>query len=154
MGNPNWSRIHERTIFVEVSGHNLESSQTWGFCMDFLNNREGDMGFYQVFLLSPLQCTVTEVNSRNCKRLRAFEEIEISRQRLLSGFVQEYGLWIDMYDIYGNSQRSQKRDPMFCCRWYRLPLTAGKLMYIAHWIKISFKHRSVPFLTLEFPADF
>ncbi len=23
--------------FVKVSGHNLESSQIWGFCMDFLN---------------------------------------------------------------------------------------------------------------------
>ncbi len=36
------------------------------------------MFFYQVFLLSLLQCTVT--NSRNCKRLREFEDIEISRQ--------------------------------------------------------------------------
>jgi hypothetical protein len=31
--------------FVEVSRHNLESSQTWGFCMDFLNHREGGYGF-------------------------------------------------------------------------------------------------------------
>ncbi len=30
--------------FVEVSGHNLGSSQTWGFCMDFLNHREGGGG--------------------------------------------------------------------------------------------------------------
>jgi hypothetical protein len=29
--------------------------------MDFLNRREGGMVFYQVFLLSPLQCTVTEL---------------------------------------------------------------------------------------------
>ncbi len=52
--------------FVEVSGHNLESShsQTWGFCMDFLNHREGQMLFYQVFLLSPLQCTVAWISSR------------------------------------------------------------------------------------------
>jgi hypothetical protein len=34
------------------------------------------MAFYQVFLLSPLQCTVT-----NCRNLCEFEEIEISRQR-------------------------------------------------------------------------
>jgi hypothetical protein len=27
--------------------------------MDFLNNGEGGMVFYQVFLLSPLQCAVT-----------------------------------------------------------------------------------------------
>jgi hypothetical protein len=33
--------------------------------------------FNQVFLLSPLQCTAT--HCRNCKRLREFEEIEISR---------------------------------------------------------------------------
>jgi hypothetical protein len=46
--------------------------------MGFRNHRERDMVFYQVFLLSPLQCTVTEL--RNCKRLREFEEIEISRQ--------------------------------------------------------------------------
>ncbi len=36
------------------------------------------MFFYQVFLLSPLTCTVT--HCRNCKRLREFEEIEILRQ--------------------------------------------------------------------------
>ncbi len=48
--------------FREVSGHNLESSQTWGFCMDFLNHREEGMVFYQVFLLSPLQCKVTELS--------------------------------------------------------------------------------------------
>ncbi len=37
--------------FVEVSGHNLESSQTWDFCIVF----------YQVFLLFPLQCAVTDL---------------------------------------------------------------------------------------------
>jgi hypothetical protein len=37
--------------------------------MDFINHREGGMVFYQVFLLY-----------RNCKRLREFEEIEISTQ--------------------------------------------------------------------------
>ncbi len=40
--------------------------------MHFLNHREGDMVFYQVFLLSHLQ------KFRNCKRLHEFEEIEIS----------------------------------------------------------------------------
>ncbi len=38
--------------------------------MDFLNHREGRMLFYKVFLLSPLQCTVTELQ----KLLREFEE--------------------------------------------------------------------------------
>jgi hypothetical protein len=46
--------------------------------MDFLNHREGDVVFFQVFLLSLLKCTLTHL--RNCKRLREFEEIEISRQ--------------------------------------------------------------------------
>jgi hypothetical protein len=43
--------------------------------MDFLNHREGGVVFYQVssFLLYSVQ------NSRNCKRLREFDEIEISR---------------------------------------------------------------------------
>jgi hypothetical protein len=48
--------------------------------MDFLNYRSGGMVFYQVFFLSPLQCTFTVRNSRNCKRFCEFEEIEISRQ--------------------------------------------------------------------------
>ncbi len=64
--------------FVEVSGHNLESSQTWGFCTDFLNHREGGKVFYQIFLLSPLQCAAT--NCINYRRLREYGEIEISRQ--------------------------------------------------------------------------
>ncbi len=29
--------------------------------MDFLNHREGGMVFYQIFHLSPLQCTVSEL---------------------------------------------------------------------------------------------
>jgi hypothetical protein len=39
--------------------------------MDFLNHREEGMVFYQVFLLSFLQATVSY---RNCKRLREFGE--------------------------------------------------------------------------------
>ncbi len=39
----------------------LESSKTWGFWYGFLNHREGGIDFYQVFLLSPLQCTVAEL---------------------------------------------------------------------------------------------
>jgi hypothetical protein len=33
-------RIHERTIW-----HKLESYQTWGFCIGFLNHRDGGMVF-------------------------------------------------------------------------------------------------------------
>jgi hypothetical protein len=55
--------------------------------MDFLNHREGGVVFYQVFLLSPLQCTVTHY--RNCKRLREFEEIEISVQSCRGEVTQE-----------------------------------------------------------------
>ncbi len=47
--------------------------------MDFSNHGKGGLVFDQVFLLSPLQCTVTEL-CRNCKWLRQFEEREISRQ--------------------------------------------------------------------------
>jgi hypothetical protein len=50
------SQIYEHTNFVEVSGHNLQS-----FCMVFLNHRKGGMVFYQVFLLSPLQGIVSEL---------------------------------------------------------------------------------------------
>jgi hypothetical protein len=52
------------------------------FLIGFLNHREGGMVFYQIFLLSPLQCAVAEC--RNCKRLREFEE-EISRRRRPQG---------------------------------------------------------------------
>jgi hypothetical protein len=65
--------------------------------MDFLNHGEGVIVFYQVFLLSPLQCTVT-----NCRNLCEFEEIEISMQREVTVnskeencclyFVLEFGL--------------------------------------------------------------
>jgi hypothetical protein len=46
--------------------------------MDFLNHREESMVFNQVILLTPVQCAV--MNSRNYKRLREFEEINILRQ--------------------------------------------------------------------------
>jgi hypothetical protein len=69
--------------------------------MDFLNHREGGMGLHQVFLPFLLQCIAT--NSRNCRRLREFEEIEISKQVPVNSkdenssdfcldFVQEFGL--------------------------------------------------------------
>jgi hypothetical protein len=47
--------------------------------MDFF---EGGVVFYQVFLLSPLQC----MHCRNFKRSREFEEIEISRQSCRGDF--------------------------------------------------------------------
>jgi hypothetical protein len=50
-----WSRIHERTVSLRFLGIICETSQTWGFCMDFLNHREGGKVFYQIFLPSPLQ---------------------------------------------------------------------------------------------------
>jgi hypothetical protein len=46
--------------------------------MDFLNHRDGGVVFFHVFLLSPLQRTVTHYG--NCMRLREFEEIEISME--------------------------------------------------------------------------
>ena len=57
------------------------------------------MVFYQVFLLSPLQCTVTY--SRNCKRLREFEEIEISSCRGDCELMQEYFGHLDHLRILG-----------------------------------------------------
>jgi hypothetical protein len=57
--------------------------------MDFLNHKERGVFFYQVFLLSPLQCTCTLMHCRNCKRLREFEEIEISRQSCGGDFEQQ-----------------------------------------------------------------
>ncbi len=54
--------------------------------MDLLNySKGGDIVFrFQVFLLSPLQCTVTHCG--NCKRLSEFEEIEISRHSCIGDF--------------------------------------------------------------------
>ena len=69
-----YSLEHTSYNLIEVSGHNLESSQTWGFCMDFLNHREGGYGFLSGFLpfsfkVYSVQCTVTLL------------------------YVQEFGLW-------------------------------------------------------------
>ncbi len=44
-----WSRIHERTIFVEVSGHNLESSQTPGFYIKCLHYKPVSNFFQPTF---------------------------------------------------------------------------------------------------------
>ncbi len=63
--------------------------------MDFLNHREGGKVFYQVFLLSPLQCTVT--NCTNCKRLREFEETEISRQSCRGDCEQQRGKLLGLF---------------------------------------------------------
>jgi hypothetical protein len=71
--------------FVEVSGHNLDSTQTWGFCGDFLNRKEGGMVYYQFFLLSPLHCTLYSNELLELQEVAwIFEEIEISRQVTLN----------------------------------------------------------------------
>ncbi len=49
--------------FIKDSGHNLKSSQTWGFSMDFLNQCEGVWFSIRFFLYS-----AQYLNSRNCKR--------------------------------------------------------------------------------------
>jgi hypothetical protein len=59
---------------LDVSGRNLESSQTWGYCVDFLNHREGVVFLFQFFPLSPLQCRV--MHYWNWKRLCEFEEVK------------------------------------------------------------------------------
>ncbi len=43
--------------------------------MDFLNHWEGCMAFYEVFLLSTLQCTVTDLNKtvRGCVSLKKYK---------------------------------------------------------------------------------
>jgi hypothetical protein len=52
---------------------------------------KGGTVFCQVFLLSLLQCKVK--NCRTCKRLREFEEIEISRQVTVNN-KEENSVWI------------------------------------------------------------
>ncbi len=59
---------------VEVSRHNLESSQTWGFCMDFWNQREGVC--FPPFSFTDVQLKCRTV--RGCVSLEKF--------KLLSGF--------------------------------------------------------------------
>ncbi len=60
---------------VEVSEHNLESSQTWVFCMDFLNQKEGLLFSIRFSLLSPLQCTVQQTveTERGCVSLKKYK---------------------------------------------------------------------------------
>jgi hypothetical protein len=73
--------------------------------MDFLNHREGDVIFYPVFLLSPLQCTVTHYIEavRGCVSLKkkkyqckAVEMTVNSKEEISQDFcldsVQEFGL--------------------------------------------------------------
>ncbi len=89
--------------FVEVSGHNLESSQTWDFCMVFLNHRR-EGGRFSIRFSSFLLYSVQKLNYmyKNCKRLREFEDIEISRWlatrktlEVCLDFVQKFGLSTD-----------------------------------------------------------
>jgi hypothetical protein len=54
--------------------------------MDFLNHREGKIVFYQVFLLSLLQCTVTELKKyvRSCVSVKKYERGCVSLKKLKS----------------------------------------------------------------------
>ncbi len=60
--------------FVEVSGYNLESSQSWGFCMDFLQHWEAGMIFCQVLLFSffTMYSNWTVLTVRGCVSLKKY----------------------------------------------------------------------------------
>jgi hypothetical protein len=46
---------------------------------------EEGMVFYQIFLISPVRCTVT--HCRNCKRLREFEEMKSQGEAVEGDFI-------------------------------------------------------------------
>ncbi len=52
--------------FIGVSGYSLERSQSWGFCMDFLNHREGGIVFFYI-RFPPFSFTETQ---RGCVSLK------------------------------------------------------------------------------------
>ncbi len=87
------SRIHERTILSRFLGIILRVLRLQCLCIQFLGHRERGMVFYQVFLLSPLHCTVTELKkleevawvwkNRNLKA-----KLWIARRKTLKTFVR------------------------------------------------------------------
>ncbi len=125
-----WMSRRRMYNFVEVSEHNLEIFQTMCFCMDFVTLEDGV--WFSIRFFSFLFYSVQYLNSRNCKRLREFEEIYILRQsctvevtvtvqggkllRLFSGFHPRirpleviifissymYGTLLCLFDIKGN----------------------------------------------------
>jgi hypothetical protein len=71
--------------------------------MDFLNHREGGIIFYQVFLLSPLQCTVAWISSKNSASVHILVSVrknfmDHSHRRLSESQNQfpEEGYWKDL----------------------------------------------------------
>ncbi len=78
--------------------------------------------FYINFLFSPLQCIVT--HSRKCKRLREFEEIEISMQGCRGDSEQQGGkLW---RILSGFRPRIRPQD------WIRTRNLLGLFIYLVH----------------------
>jgi hypothetical protein len=96
--------------------------------MDFLNHREGGMVFLvSISFSSLLLCSVQQMNARNCKRLREFEEIEISRRKcravgnlldICMDFVLEFGLWSQKTSpfTYGGSITVQYTYFLYFCK--------------------------------------
>jgi hypothetical protein len=66
-----------------------QSSQTWDFCIDFLNYIEGV--WFSIRFSSFLLYSLQQLNCKYCKRLREFEEIEISRQSCWGDFEKQGG---------------------------------------------------------------
>ncbi len=58
--------------FVEVSGHNLESSQTWGFRMGFLNHWEGFLSGFPPFSYTEYSNWTVET-VRGCVSLKKYK---------------------------------------------------------------------------------
>ncbi len=77
--------------------------------MDFFNHRELGMVFCQVVFFSPLQCTVT--NCESCKRLREFEEIEISRHSCRDDYKKMYQCPCSPFQLFWRIARIASLSP-------------------------------------------
>ncbi len=63
--------------------------------MDFLNHREGGMVFYQDFLLTPLQCTVTELETvRGCVSLKKYKSQDKAVEVTVNSKEETLFVWI------------------------------------------------------------
>ncbi len=85
--------------------------------MDFSKHKKVGMVFCQVFHLSPLQCKVKKC--RNCKRLREFEEKEISRKCCRGDCEWQEGKFLELLSEHG--LRIRPRSLFWLCALWLFP---------------------------------
>jgi len=125
-----------RVLRLEVSGHNRESFQTWGYCMDFLNHKEG--GRFPPFSFTVyINWTLEAV--RGCVSLKKYKSQGKAVEVTMNSKEENSSDWI----------RPRIRPQDWLCHVHSVSRDEGKPQRLASINNTRYLHRQTSSLSLD-----